>query len=246
MNKRQFIKIAGVATAGTILAPTLTFCSNKPGGLANNSPLSNNYPFAQAALPYAYNALEPHIDEVTMEIHYSKHHAGYTKKLNEAIEGNSSLQGKSIEDILGGIKPDSAQLNLRNNAGGYYNHNLYWEWMKPGGHELSGALVDAINGNFGSFVAFKTQFIDTAKSQFGSGWTWLILTINGELKITSTPNQDNPLMTYVVEESGYPLLGIDIWEHAYYLKHQNMRVDYIAAFFELINWDVVSKRFEIR
>jgi Fe-Mn family superoxide dismutase len=188
-------------------------------------------------LPYSYDALEPHIDARTMEIHHTKHHQGYTDKLNKAIEG-SELENKSIEEILKNVSNHSK--GVRNNGGGYYNHNLYWEIMSPdGGGKPSGKLADMINDAFGSFENFKQQFSDAAASQFGSGWAWLCVE-NGKLSVCSTPNQDNPLMD-VTDCNGKPILGIDVWEHAYYLKYQNKRPDYIDAFFNVINWEKVEK-----
>ena len=187
-------------------------------------------------LSYAYDALEPHIDARTMEIHHSKHHAGYTAKLNTAIEG-TDLDGQSIESILSGDLSAAA----RNNGGGYYNHCLFWSVMSPnGGGQPSGDLADAINNAFGSFDAFKAAFSNAAATQFGSGWAWLCVK-DGKLSVCSTPNQDNPLMNSGC--GGTPILGLDVWEHAYYLNYQNRRPDYIEAFFSVVNWDEVSRRF---
>lgn len=194
--------------------------------------------FTLPELPYAYDALEPHIDKATMEIHHGKHHGGYTKKLNAAIEG-SPLADKTIEDILSNI--DSAPIAVRNNGGGFYNHSLFWHIMSPnGGGEPTGALADAINSAFGSFEGFKDQFSKAAATRFGSGWAWLIKKEDGSLAVTSTPNQDNPLMD-VAAEKGTPILGLDVWEHAYYLNYQNRRPDYISAFFNVINWEKVAE-----
>lgn len=193
-------------------------------------------------LPYAPNALEPHIDEQTMKIHHGKHHAGYTSKLNDAIKG-TDLDGKSIEEVLATID-DKAPAALRNNGGGHYNHSLFWKILsKDGGGQPSGALADAINSAFGSFDAFKKEFSDAAASRFGSGWAWLCVHKGGKVSVCSTPNQDNPLMP-VAECDGTPILGLDVWEHAYYLNYQNRRPDYISAFFNVINWDQVSKNYE--
>lgn len=195
--------------------------------------------FELPALPYAHDALEPHIDQQTMEIHHGKHHNGYTTKLNAAIEG-TDLAGKSIEDILANCADKPA---VRNNGGGYYNHCLFWEVMSPnGGGEPSGELADAINAAYGSFEEFKTAFANAAATRFGSGWAWLCVQSGGAVEVCSTPNQDNPLMNGVGCE-GTPILGLDVWEHAYYLKYQNRRPDYINAFFSVINWDEVSKRY---
>jgi len=189
-------------------------------------------------LPYAHDALEPHIDARTMEIHHGKHHAGYTNNLNAAIVG-TDLEERSIEEILKNCKDKPA---VRNNGGGYYNHCLFWEVMSPngGGHPASD-LAQAINDAFGTFDAFKDEFAKAAATRFGSGWAWLCVT-NGKLEVCSTANQDNPLM----EEGcgGTPILGLDVWEHAYYLNYQNRRPDYINAFFSVINWEEVSKRFQ--
>ena len=193
--------------------------------------------FNLPSLPYAHDALEPHIDAKTMEIHHGKHHAGYTTKLNAAIEG-TDLADKSIEEILssGNLSPA-----VRNNGGGYYNHCLFWSVMSPnGGGHPSGALADAINESFGSFEEFKTAFSNAAATQFGSGWAWLCKK-DGKLCVCSTANQDNPLMDQSC--GGTPILGLDVWEHAYYLNYQNRRPDYIEAFFNVVNWEEVAKRF---
>jgi len=193
--------------------------------------------FELPQLPYAYDALEPHIDARTMEIHHSKHHAGYTAKLNAAIEG-SDLEGHSIEEILSGELSPA----VRNNGGGFYNHCLFWTVMSPnGGGEPSGDLADANNEAFGSFDEFKTAFSNAAATQFGSGWAWLCVK-GGKLNVCSTPNQDNPLMQSGC--GGTPILGLDVWEHAYYLNYQNRRPDYIEAFFNVVNWNEVSRRFQ--
>ena len=191
-------------------------------------------------LPYAHDALEPHIDTKTMEIHHGKHHNGYTTNLNNAVEG-TDLAGESIENILANISSHSGA--VRNNGGGYYNHCLFWEVMSPnGGSEPSGELADAINSAFGSVEEMKAQFSAAAATRFGSGWAWLCVT-DGKLCVCSTPNQDNPLMD-VADCKGTPILGLDVWEHAYYLNYQNRRPDYIEAFFNVINWDQVNKNYE--
>jgi len=194
--------------------------------------------FELPKLPYAYDALEPSIDARTMEIHYSKHHQGYTNKLNDAIQGTDAAD-KSIEDILKNI--DNYSTAVRNNGGGFFNHALFWEVLGPnGGGEPSGDLGDAIKRDFGSFSEFKTQFSNAAATRFGSGWAWLCKHNDGKLEICSTPNQDNPLMPGV-GCGGDPIFGIDVWEHAYYLKYQNRRPDYIEAFWNVVNWDKVSE-----
>lgn len=197
--------------------------------------------FELPKLDYAYNALEPNIDARTMEIHHTKHHAAYINNLNTAIAGGS-LEGKSIEDILADIS--KVPVAIRNNGGGHYNHSLFWKIMKPnGGGNPSGELADAINKSFGKFDSFKEEFSKAAVTRFGSGWAWLVKTKDG-LKVTSTPNQDNPLMD-LAEVKGTPILGLDVWEHAYYLNYQNRRPDYIAAFWNVINWEEVARRFKI-
>lgn len=198
--------------------------------------------FELPKLPYAYDALEDNIDAETMEIHHSKHHAGYTKKLNAAIEG-TALAGKSIEEILAGASKHGAA--VRNNGGGYYNHSLFWQVMSPdGGGKPSGELAKAIDKAYGSFDEFKEKFSSAAASRFGSGWAWLCVHKGGEVKVCSTPNQDNPLMDVETNGcGGHPILGLDVWEHAYYLNYQNRRGDYISNFFNVINWDEVAKRY---
>ena len=194
--------------------------------------------FELPALPYAYDALEPHIDAQTMEIHHSKHHQAYITNLNNAIAG-TDLEGKSIEDILKVCKDKPA---VRNNGGGFWNHNLFWEVMSPnGGGEPTGQLAEAINSTFGSFEAFKDEFSKAGITRFGSGWAWLCVE-NGKLVVCSTANQDNPLMGEGC--TGTPILAMDVWEHAYYLKYQNRRPDYVNAFFHVVNWAEVARRFE--
>ena len=197
--------------------------------------------FQLPKLPYAYDALEPHIDARTMEIHHSKHHNGYTTNLNNAIAG-TDLEGKSIMDILTNL--DMSNMAVRNNGGGYINHDLYWKVMSPnGGGVPKGPVGDAINKTFGSFESFKDAFSKAAATRFGSGWAWLCVQKGGKLDICSTPNQDNPWMPGV-GCGGTPILGIDVWEHAYYLHYQNRRPDYIEAFYKVINWEEVNRRFE--
>ena len=193
--------------------------------------------FELPKLPYAYDALEPHIDARTMEIHHSKHHNGYTNNLNNAIAG-TEFEGKSIEDILKGCADSPA---VRNNGGGFFNHALFWEVMSPnGGGEPTGDLASAINSAFGSFAEFKDAFAKAAATRFGSGWAWLCVT-DGKLEVCSTANQDNPVMGLGC--AGTPILGLDVWEHAYYLNYQNRRPDYINAFFNVINWEKVSANY---
>ncbi|HLS29589.1 MAG TPA: superoxide dismutase [Flavobacteriaceae bacterium] len=195
--------------------------------------------FEQPKLNYDFNALEPSIDEATMKVHYGKHHAGYTANLNKAIKG-TELEDKSIEEILKNL--DMKNAAVRNNGGGYYNHNLFFELMSPnGGGKPSGDLAKAIDDSFGSFDKFKEEFITAAKTRFGSGWAWLAVQEDGKLAVCSTPNQDNPLMPGA--NCGTPILGVDVWEHAYYLKYQNRRPDYLEAFFNVIDWDKVAEKY---
>ncbi|PYZ94293.1 superoxide dismutase [Salipaludibacillus keqinensis] len=196
--------------------------------------------FSLPELPYAHDALTPHIDEETMKIHHGKHHNTYVTKLNGALEGHSDLEGKSLEDLLTNLDalPESVRGAVRNNGGGHFNHTLFWEIMSPeGGGTPTGELAEAIDKKFGSFDKFKEEFKNAALTRFGSGWAWLAVN-NGELEVTSTPNQDTPIM-----EGKTGILGVDVWEHAYYLKYQNKRPDYVDAFFNVINWNEVAKRY---
>ena len=196
--------------------------------------------FELPKLPYALDALEPHVDAKTMEIHHGKHHAAYTTNLNNAIAG-TDLEGKTIEEILSKIA--TASPAVRNNGGGFYNHNLFWEIMSPNGGGLpTGELAQAIDAAFGNFEAFKTAFSTAAATRFGSGWAWLCVHKGGKVEVCSSANQDNPLMEGV-GCGGFPILGLDVWEHAYYLNYQNRRPDYMNAFFNVINWDVVADKF---
>ena len=222
ISRRDVLKLAGGMALGAAL-PGIT--------------LAEDMSFKLPPLPYAEDALEPHIDARTMGIHHGKHHAGYTTKLNAALEG-TDLVGLSIEDILANLDetPDDIRTAVRNNGGGYANHNLFWQVMSPdGGGQPSGELADAIASGFGGFDDFKAEFSSAAKGVFGSGWAWLVVD-GGALSVLSTPNQDSPLSA-----GQTPILGIDVWEHAYYLHYQNRRADYIAAFFNIINWDRVAE-----
>ncbi len=206
--------------------------------LADNQ---QKYPFVQEKLAYGYDALEPYIDKLTMEIHYSRHHAAYTDNFNKAIESNN-LKESSLFEIFS--KAGSLPPAIRNNGGGFYNHQLFWRIMAPGaGGQPSGELAKAIETEFGSFDTFKEKFAEAAKTQFGSGWAWLSVTATGKLIVSKTPNQDNPLMD-VTEVKGIPILCLDVWEHAYYLKYQNKRPDYISAFWNVVNWKEVERRYE--
>lgn len=198
--------------------------------------------FTLPELPYSYDAIEPHIDARTMEIHHTKHHQTYTDKLNAALEGHDDLASKSIEDILADLDgvPEDIRTAVRNHGGGYANHNLFWTIMGPNaGGAPSGKLAEAIEKSLGGFESFKKNFTETASTIFGSGWAWLTADSSGELVITSTPNQDTP-----ISQGQHPILGLDVWEHAYYLKYQNKRPDYIAAWWNVVNWQEVARRFE--
>lgn len=235
LSRRDFLELAATASvaAGLAGAPFGIAAQGRQAVQSSN----DSWPFQLPELPYAEDALEPFIDARTMGIHHGKHHAGYTNKLNAALEG-SDLVGTSIEDILADIDSAPADIRgaVRNNGGGYANHSLYWQVMSPdGGGEPSGALAAAINSAFGSFALFQTDFAAAAGSVFGSGWAWLVAD-GGSLSISTTPNQDTPLM-----QGKSPILGIDVWEHAYYLHYQNRRPDYVAAFFKVIHWDKVSE-----
>jgi superoxide dismutase, Fe-Mn family len=194
-------------------------------------------------LPYDYNALEPHIDEQTMRLHHDKHHATYVNNLNGALEKHSALGDRSPEELIKDLNsiPEDIRTVVRNNGGGHVNHTMFWEIMGPnGGGEPTGALADAINESFGSFDEFKQKFNEAGTKRFGSGWVWLVRGSGGKLEITSTANQDNPLM----DGSGYPVIGNDVWEHAYYLKYQNRRPDYLNAWWNVVNWEEANRRFE--
>jgi Fe-Mn family superoxide dismutase len=236
MDKRTFLKKSALlGIGGTVVAGIPG--SLRASGLKSTASRGDEK-YALPDLEYAYDALEPHIDAMTMEIHHSKHHAGYTRKFNAALK-ESGLEKKDMGDIFSSVS--SYPPGIRNNGGGFYNHRLFWKAMSPkGGGEPRAELQKAIEKSFGSFDTFKESFSSAAATRFGSGWAWLVSTREG-LKITSTPNQDNPLMD-VVDLKGYPLLALDVWEHAYYLKYQNRRTAYIEAFWNVVNWDYVAYR----
>lgn len=241
-SRRKFIQNTLTATAAiTVGAPLLKAQSTFGAELKNTSKfLGAQIEFSQIKLPYSYAALEPSIDALTMEIHYTKHHTAYIKNVNDAIKAEG-IELASEMDFFKNVSKLSAK--ARNNGGGAYNHNFFWESMTPNSNKMpAGKLADAINTSFGSFDKFKEGFTQAASTIFGSGWAWLILA-DGKLKITTTPNQDNPLMD-VAKDKGQPLLALDIWEHAYYLKYQNRRAEYIKGFWDIINWDKVAERFE--
>lgn len=225
----------------TALSAAVVSVAMVPDSLKAQAAAAPAGPFKLPALPYAFDALEPHIDAKTMEIHHGRHHQAYVTNLNKAVSGNADLAKTSLEELIRHLEdvPEAVRTAVRNNGGGHYNHTLFWQTMKKGGGgQPKGALAKAIEKKFGSFDKFKTDFSDAAMKVFGSGWAWLMLD-EKELKIVSTPNQDVPLT-----HSKQPLLGLDVWEHAYYLKYQNKRVDYVSAFFNVIHWDYVAERFE--
>jgi len=238
MKKRTFIKLAGTVGAGMLVAPFVG-CGSGAGDKAKTA-AARPFGFDQEPLGYDVSALAPTIDPVTMEIHYGKHHAGYVRKLNNALRAaEGAYDGQGLTEFLSGLTPD--QTAFRNNGGGHYNHTLYWRVLTPGGAPApEGALKEELEATFGSVSAFAEQFAAAGASQFGSGWAWLIRNEEGRLEVTSTANQDNPLMANIVERPGTPLLGMDVWEHAYYLNYQNRRKDYIQGFLSLVNWDEVA------
>jgi len=241
MKKREFLKTSMILGAGAMIASPLTSsCMNADaanGATASLVATDDEGKFVQPELGYAFDALEPHLDAMTLEIHYGKHHAGYTRKFNTSLE-HEDLHSTDIYKLFASVSKYGE--GVRNNGGGYFNHNLYWRFMSPdGGGEPAGKLAGAINESFGSFEKFKDLFSATAASHFGSGWGWLILDGEGALQVTSMPNQDNPLMD-IAGVQGTPLLNIDVWEHAYYLNYQNMRKSYIEAYWNVIDWNFVG------
>lgn len=240
-GRRDFLKKTGLAGAAAMVLPHWA-CAETKGMAAPNA--AEEIPFQQQVLPYSYNALEPAIDAMTMEIHYSKHASAYAKNLADALTAESVDPSKiKLTALLGTISKYSPK--MRNNGGGHYNHEFFWKTMKAPaeGNAPAGTILQSIQQDFGSVDTFKTQFADAGKNRFGSGWAWLVKSKEGKLIIGSTPNQDNPLMD-LSDLKGTPLLALDVWEHAYYLKYQNRRADYINAWWSLVNWSVVQKRFE--
>jgi Fe-Mn family superoxide dismutase len=250
MNKRSFSRRSFLSTAGKagmiagLSGDALAVLAQDPAAAARNNGSPAPIPWQQEPLPYAFDALEPSIDARTMEIHFTKHAAGYAKNLTEAAEAEHVDRNKiKLEELLATVSRYSSK--MRNNAGGHYNHSLFWQLMTAPGKtgSPSAALTAAIQKDFGSLEALKTKFDDAGKTRFGSGWAWVILAGNKKLSVVSTPNQDNPLMD-ISEVKGVPLFGVDVWEHAYYLKYQNKRADYISAWWNVLNWDFVNKRFD--
>jgi Fe-Mn family superoxide dismutase len=244
-SRRDFLRQSGRAGLGVYVglsgSALLQACTAAKKSGSVSLPQQYSTGFQQQPLPYAYNALNEAIDAQTMEIHFSKHAAAYATNLQDAAKAEGVNTGKPLEETLRTISKYS--LKLRNNGGGHYNHELFWKVMSPnGGKDPAGTLAAAINSSFGSFDAFKTAFSDAGKNRFGSGWAWLILDNDKRLRVSSTPNQDNPLMD-VAEAKGFPLLGLDVWEHAYYLRYQNKRPDYINNWWKVVNWDYVQQRY---
>jgi superoxide dismutase, Fe-Mn family len=240
MNKRQFLKNSGLLAVATAFTGAGRVWANE-----NEPPLHTGHDqqageFTLDALPYAFDALEPYIDARTMEIHHGRHHKAYVDNLNKAIAANAAWAPLSLEQILNKLKSKDEAV-LRNNAGGHWNHHFFWKLLSPKKAQKPGEkTAAAINAAFGSFENFKTEFTKAALGRFGSGWAWLCSDKNKNLFITSTPNQDNPLMKHLADKKGIPVLGLDVWEHAYYLKYQNKRADYVNAFFEITNWETVE------
>ena len=238
LNRRHFLCLLG-ASVSAFTMDACAFAENAPSGGTQTSPSTGTIQLPP--LPYAYEALEPHIDAATMRFHHDKHHATYVKNLNVAFDKHPELKSKRVEDLLSNLEnvPEDIRTTVRNNGGGHVNHSMFWKIMKQnGGGEPTGAIASAINQNFGSFAAFKKQFNEAGASRFGSGWVWLVRNKDGKLEVATTPNQDSPLA-----EGKYPILGNDVWEHAYYLKYQNRRPDYLNAWWNVLNWDEINKRF---
>jgi Fe-Mn family superoxide dismutase len=251
MDKRTFLKTAGLATIAIIFNPLSACTSTKSTTetdtdstalLSKNKLFALKSPFELPALPYDFAALAPNIDKQTMEIHHGKHHQGYVDKLNKAIEGTNFATQNLLEIMASVGENDTA---VRNNGGGHYNHSLFWESLSPKNQMATGNIKAALEKDFGSYAAFQKEFSAAATGVFGSGWAWLCKANDGKLFITSTPNQDNPLMKNLAEETGTPLLGLDVWEHAYYLNYQNKRAEYVESFYKIINWEKIEERFNM-
>ena len=237
MTRRQAIKTGALASAALAALPSAMAQTNSPMPAS----AATSGPFTLPPLPYAYDALEPYIDARTMEIHHDKHHAAYVANLNKAVADFPDVAKMSVEDMLKDLNaiPEKIRVAVRNNGGGHFNHSQFWQMLKKDGGEPKGALATAIDRRFGDFSAFKNEWTKAALGQFGSGWAWLVADAHKQLGIELTPNQDSP-----ISQGKQPLLGIDVWEHAYYLKYLNRRPEYVAAFFHVINWDFVSERYE--
>lgn len=241
INRRHFLLLLG-ATTGAAACGAFPSTAGPVKTSAANKQTEGSQLFTLPPLPYDYKALEPHIDAATMQFHHDKHHAAYVKNLNEAVNKYPQLKTKTAEQLIQSLNslPEDIRKTVRNNGGGHINHTMFWEIMSPnGGGEPKGAIAAAITQNFGSFDNFKKQFNEAGTKRFGSGWAWLVRNKDGKLQVTSTANQDSPLM-----EGMYPIMGNDVWEHAYYLKYQNKRADYLNAWWNVVNWNEVNKRFE--
>lgn len=246
LNRRHFLYLLGATSVGAFTIDACALSQNTPSGttVSRQTSLGKTGVIQLPPLPYAYEALEPHIDATTMRFHHDKHHAAYVKNLNAALDKHPQLKSKTVEDMLRNLQsvPEDIRTIVRNNGGGHVNHSMFWRIMKPkGGGEPTGAIASAINQNFGNFAAFKKQFNEAGAGRFGSGWVWLVRNPNGKLEVTTTSNQDSPL-----SEGKYPILGNDVWEHAYYLKYQNRRPDYLNAWWNVLNWDEVNRRFAMK
>jgi Fe-Mn family superoxide dismutase len=246
LNRRHFLYLLGATSVGALTIDACALSQNTPSGttVTRQTGSGKTGVIQLPPLPYAYEALEPHIDATTMRFHHDKHHAAYVKNLNAALDKHPQLKSKTVEDMLRNLLsvPEDIRMIVRNNGGGHVNHSMFWRIMKPkGGGEPTGAIASAINQNFGSFAAFKKQFNEAGAGRFGSGWVWLVRNSNGKLEVTTTSNQDSPL-----SEGKYPILGNDVWEHAYYLKYQNRRPDYLNAWWNVLNWDEVNRRFAMK
>lgn len=261
LDRRRFIQKLGIAVLGGAAVTTLAFPENaltaaekrntQPGNASGQTQHQGDTKmgFTLPDLPYEFKALEPHIDAMTMRIHHGKHHAAYIANVNKALEGHPDWAARSIEDLVAEVAkaPEAIRTAVRNNGGGHYNHSLFWKSLAPagkqGGGEPTGELAAAITRDLGGFAAFKEAFGKAAASRFGSGWAWLSVGSNGKLFISSTPNQDNPLMAGIAETPGQPILGLDVWEHAYYLKYQNRRPEYIESWWNIVNWGFVAEQY---
>jgi Fe-Mn family superoxide dismutase len=240
INRRNFLFLLGASAAAYGLDAYYS-SRNSSEAWATQSPKPSGT-FTLPPLPYDYKALEPHIDAQTMQFHHDRHHAAYVKNLNAAIDKHPELKGKSAEQLLQNLNsvPEDIRTTVRNNGGGHVNHSMFWQIMSPkGGGEPTGAIAEVIKKNFGSVDKFRTQFNEAGEKRFGSGWAWLVRTPDGKFQITSTSNQDSPLM-----QGNYPIMGNDVWEHAYYLKYQNRRADYLKAWWNVVNWNVINRRLE--
>jgi Fe-Mn family superoxide dismutase len=244
MEKRTFLKLAGLGSAGLLVSPWMACGTKKDEDQPAEATQPGEYKmFVQEPLGYSWDALEPDLDAATMELHYSRHHATYVEQLNIALREVPAKYGMDLQTLLHSLTPEETA--LRNHGGGHFNHTMFWRVLTPGGSTApQGAFLQELEKTFGSFASFQQLFADAGSKRFGSGWAWLIRNPAGKLEVTSTPNQDNPVMEGIAEQPGTPILCMDVWEHAYYLNYQNRRTDYIQAFFRRINWDQVNDFYE--